>query len=859
MFSTRKSMNSAGPFLFFCSLIAASSISVLISMLVSPSEPGNSILFGLSLPRLVFAGGLLFVFVVAVALWVRGFRNQPWAEQILERWFGHGRLSKATAWIASIGFGLGWIGTFLPTYRAGFLMSYWPRIQPLMMFILLFSASTLVILLWMRSTLTTGDFKDAHAIRLGLILFSVCIAIFVVMLGTKYGVSDREDFWYGAGVPLLASQLLTAILAGVVFLLFGKNWNTRRLDLWVFLLIYAVTAILWAREPLQKSFLFIGPYPPDNVLYPFADAATFDAASQFALIGQRIFIFNSPFFERSLYLSFLVYLHSLFGQDYQVLMMAQAAVFAVLPALVFLIGRSLNMRAVGFASAVIAMLRGVNSIAASNMIDLANPKMMLTDFPTAIGVALLVLFTCEWLRQSKKGWQYALWAGGAIGMTLMLRTNALVFLLFIPLLALLSFGSHWKKWLRDSVLLLLAVVAITIPWELRNASLGGMMYASITAKIQNVIRERYTPRSESGSLLPSELSSVTLQTTQVMVYLNQDADPLPCTTVECFAPKHFLHNVVTSILVLPTSPSLDDVRHTVKDNHPFWRPDWDGVFTPSSLFFFIVNLFLIVLGIALAWRRQRWVGITPLAIFMFYNVSNALARTSGGRYIVPVDWILSLYFVLAALYLTKLVAGFGNIKLGELVPADVSRPVEISTGRSPWITAAITLGILVGIGSLLPLSEALHSPRFSDTDAAALLDEHQGQLDDAGLSLSQIQSFLQNPDAELVVGRALYPRFFQSGRGEMHFYPYTEMGFPRTGFVLIGPAGQQAILLPGESPSHLPHGADVLVLGCQGTNYTDALAVVILDETNAVYARSPASALTCPLRQPVCDNNHVCR
>jgi hypothetical protein len=301
------------------------------------------------------------------------------------------------------------------------------------------------------------------------------------------------------------------------------------------------------------------------------------------------------------------------------------------------------------------------------------------------------------------------------------------------------------------------------------------------------------------------------------------------------------------------------VRHTVKDNHPFWRADWDGVFTPSSLFFFIVNLFLTVLGIAVAWRQQKWVGITPLAIFMFYNVSNALARTSGGRYIVPVDWIISLYFALGILYLIKLAAGFANIGLGELALTDVSAPAEISTGRSPRMTAVIILAILFGMGSLVPLSEGLHSPRFSDTEAAALLDEHQGQLNDAGLSFPQIQSFLQNPDAELVVGRALYPRFFQMGRGEMHFYPYTEMGFPRTGFVLIGPAGQQGILLPGESPSHLPHGADVLVLGCKGTNYTDALAVVILDETNAVYTRSPASEPTCPLRQPVCDNNHVCK
>ena len=65
------------------------------------------------------------------------------------------------------------------------------------------------------------------------------------------------------------------------------NW--KRSDLIVFLLIYLATAILWISEPLQKSFLFTGPYPPNHVLYPFVDAAIFDTASQFALIGQGIF------------------------------------------------------------------------------------------------------------------------------------------------------------------------------------------------------------------------------------------------------------------------------------------------------------------------------------------------------------------------------------------------------------------------------------------------------------------------------------------------------------------------------------------------------------------------------------------
>jgi hypothetical protein len=84
------------------------------------------------------------------------------------------------------------------------------------------------------------------------------------------------------------------------------------------------------------------------------------------------------------------------------------------------------------------------------------------------------------------------------------------------------------------------------------------------------------------------------------------------------------------------------------------------------------------------------------------------------------------------------------------------------------------------------------------------------------------------------------------------------MGFPRTTFTLIGNEGEKGIVLPGEKPAYFPHAVDTLVIGCKEQLYVDALTVIILDETGAVYTRSPESPLQCPLKQPICDNNHNC-
>jgi hypothetical protein len=733
-----------------------------------------------------------------------------------------------------------------------------------MVFILLASIATLAMIFVKRINFNIQDLKFSKPFSLSLVLFFPSILLIGIMLYSGFGVHASEDYWYGAGVPILASQLIASILGGTLFLQSEKRWQFKHFDLIVFLLIYVVTVVLWAREPLQKSFLFIGPYAPNRVLYPFADAALFDTASQFALIGQNFLFFNGQFFERALYISFLVYLHSLIGQDYGQLMAIQAAIFAVFPALIYLVGRSLNTRAVGFAAAIVATLRGINSIAASNMIDMANPKMMLTDFPTAIGMVLVVLLACEWLKKPQQKWHYAIWIGGIIGLTIMLRTNTLMLLLLIPLYAILKFLPEWRPWLVSSFLLILAVFAVTLPWELRNQSLGGQIYSSIFAKFQDVIKQRYTPPSEPGSFLPREqsLSLLSFKQLQALTVLGPEMGVTqtakPCDQVTCFVPNHFLHNILTSILVLPTSPVFDDLRHTVRESFPYWDPRWHGTFTIPSLLVFALNIFFIVLGISIAWKQWRLVGLVPLAIFMFYDLSNGFARTSGGRYIVPIDWIVTIYFLIGVF---QVVIAFAN-RLGfrwslftELAEQKTSKQDFTANDLSKTTTI---LAILFGLGALIPLAETLHRNRYENFDISKALAERETQISNAGLGLQEINTFLQNPNAEISVGRALYPRYYIENEGEVHFYPVVVMGFPRTTFTLIGPKGEQGIVLPGDKPRYFPHGVDAIVLGCKEQFYVDALAVIILDEKGPVYTRSPASSLQCPLKQPVCDNNHNC-
>lgn len=63
-----------------------------------------------------------------------------------------------------------------------------------------------------------------------------------------------------------------------------------------------------------------------------------------------------------------------FGQNIDLMMTAQATLFAVFPMVIYLIGRELHSRALGISAAVLILLRGLNSLIASKWIDLASPK-----------------------------------------------------------------------------------------------------------------------------------------------------------------------------------------------------------------------------------------------------------------------------------------------------------------------------------------------------------------------------------------------------------------------------------------------------------------------------------------------------
>ncbi len=114
-----------------------------------------------------------------------------------------------------------------------------------------------------------------------------------------------------------------------------------------------------------------------------------------------------------------------------------------------------------------------------------------------------------------------------------------------------------------------------------------------------------------------------------------------------------------------------------------------------------LNLGLVALGIGAAWRSLKWAGLIPLTMNLMYNLATAIFQVSGMRFVLPVTWIVHLYFGLGVLALIRLLWQF-------LYPAkktSTASAPQLTANALPWWQTVLGLALFAFIGSSLVLAE----------------------------------------------------------------------------------------------------------------------------------------------------------
>ncbi|MGB7872883.1 MAG: hypothetical protein WBL25_00760, partial [Anaerolineales bacterium] len=321
------------------------------------------------------------------------------------------------------------------------LLPFFERTWPLLAFIILFSLQSTLWVLVLRYGFHKADFP---AFKPALIAFAILLFVFGFIGLTKLGVTPDPAYWGEPGVPIQGWQLgLALILAASCLplsLLPLFKTNSRRTDFLIGVLIWALAAGVWLSVPnevLKNSFYF--PIdPPANMPLPHSDTAYYDHMAHSLLIGTD---YTGDIPTRPLYIVFLATLHLLFSENYPLIILGQTLVLASLPVVFFALGRKLHSRLAGVTIALLAISREWTSLLVSSGTRVSNTKMLLVDNPTLLLILLACLFAFRWLERKDR--LSAFIAGGIFGILLLLRTQAM---LILPLLVLIAFlALHSEK------------------------------------------------------------------------------------------------------------------------------------------------------------------------------------------------------------------------------------------------------------------------------------------------------------------------------------------------------------------------------------------------------------------------------
>lgn len=869
-------MNSRSRLKYLYLIMAAEGVGVLIALLSSHNDPTNVWLFGISRTRLILSAGVLIVTAISAFLYFGALRQAPWEARFhtaILNFIRKERNYRIVLVLLGILLFFGYYLYFLSGQVGDNLVRVQlERMRPLLVWDILFAGQ----MLFMLPSLKLGEDRQAHRLPANLlksaVWFAALLSVLVLLSAvTKLGLEPDKVGWDNPGTPLLFVQLVLVVVVGVLLkflvshfvlrLRLNVRWHAK--DIFLAMIIWLAAMAVWLPAPVTPTYFSPHPRAPNFEYYPYSDAGLHDIAAQNLILGEGY----SPLAEKPLYSLFLAATHLLVGQEYQAVINVQTMILAFFPVLIYLLLTRMYNRTAGVIAAGALIVREWNNIALSPQIRVSHSKLIMTDLPAAFLIAISVCVLFWWLSKRGKLPHGAIIAGGSLGLALLIRSQAIIFIPVVLLVMLFMYLPDWKKWLIHGGAFILAVVVVISPWMVRNYQQTGVFgYAQPNQALYIAKQYSLTPE-EADPGFPEEATQeeyTTLGFSKMMAF-SRDYPQV----VANFIASHFMRNEISAILIFPMSisdvaidnsgPRFFDVDPFVWqdccslqasiDRAPFWG-DWQGELSGENAAMLVVNLTIIALGIAGAWRRWGILGILPLALHFAYSFSVAIARVSGWRLILPVDWIVIVYYCIGiAIFLGWLSAFLSGRQAdsGELAHDRSQDRISAGSGRLLSLKAALWLLLFAGAGAIVPLAEAVFPSYFeqiTNIEQVYKMEEFSELFD----LFPTLDSFLLEDGAVAVIGRALYPRYYRAGQFEPGGKWPGNVEYPvsRLAFYLAGPSYSQVVFPLADVPVYFPNAVDVALIGCQVEGYIQAYAVVVAGpEGRFVYLDEYLNELKC--------------
>ncbi|MCB2180353.1 hypothetical protein KQH54_04585 [bacterium] len=813
----------------------------IVQILRIQSEASSSLIFGLSTSRLILVTGIILLGLVFGGMAIWGDRLEKRFPQI----FKESARRRDFVFLGAMVFL--WLG-FAGSHNFERWQEFYIRIEPVIQYL------GIVFALWMGYYVfahrQTNDLpqpenrKEKRSFLPPFLIFGLFLSVWLFISLTGIGVTSGYPYWGEAGAIIFGYQFVLSL--AVAFLLtFALNRlvqkRPQRFDTVAFIVLWVLAAALWNFADLGHNFF--APRAFGQPYLPYSDAALYDINAYSILIGKGLTFYSYTI--RPLYISFLALLHFVSGPNYDILVALQVVVLALMVPGLYLLGRAIHSRTLGYLAAFLGLISQLNSIAANEFVRVSNVKLLLTETPTAVILVYVAYFFVSGLK-GKVSQKKVVIAFGLLGLASLIRLHVMVTLVALVLM-LFIISPKPKAQLRNAGSIALLTILVVLPWMFRNYMVRGI-FSLDPGRFDYLMDTRW--QADAEDVGGKHTVPTGLPKSQKLADPGTQAGISPLllganTLQEMLA--HFLHNEVLSVVSLPQSLQFK-TSTAYYQNEYFLTAEWAGGLSPQGKAFLAGNLLILSLGIWTTFKKHRWVGLVPLMIHLSYNGANALVRTSGWRYLIPTDWALLLYYGIGLIQILWAARGWmGQEKFN-----------QNDHSPSPELFPAINVRTLFSTGIWFVLFSVLISfapglipdqfPEVTPEKQQVYVQEIASQTD---LSVEQIETFLSFEGAVLQVGKVLYPRFYYPDQGIFH-YRSEVVDYPRVEFTLINYRSFRVREAIGYVENILSHEMDVVILGCSGEdNFIEVLLVYPLDDADReVMIRTPGWEPACPLATP---------
>lgn len=524
--------------------------------------------------------------------------------------------------------------------------------------------------------------------------------------------------------------------------------------------------------------------------FPASDARIHDLGALSIVMGRGIYFHG--YTDKPLYMLFLAILHTITGNNYNLMEWAQIFVIALAPVVLYLFGKKFFGMLFGSTATAMLIFQQHNAIVLSYKVASVNPKLLVSEELMLLGLIAVTFLLFQWMTFSEPKKVFLL--GGLIGSLSLVRINPIFILPAICLIVLLKFWKTPTLLFKQLIVFGVGFILVFSPWLITGVNSKGESWFFL--KIKDVIQNRYPTQVE---LIPK------LQSTVTFISVLQSS-LIPETTISeqessnngknlslqdnhtddlaWIMFNHFLHNFSTSLLALPDSIRVDSL--TDLSSREYWQDQnqWTGSIPIGQYGLILVNLALFSSGIAISWKKYRWAGLAPIIIFLAYDISLSAALNSGSRYIVPINWIFFFYYALGLIPISRTLLSLMGIETS-IIPKNAINKEAIKQSKSTfksWLPSVVTLMI---VAAMLP---------FANLIIPKLI-----HFDDKSNQLLDLASANESKDNQLLNGIILYPYYQIDGSISFDFLRGTKITtYNVSGKYLISPT---SIILESGTPA----------------------------------------------------------